>query len=158
MIQEEQRESFLTHDRALVHTAFSFYSHQKSRIKYFPFKKKKKNWEPSSLLECPSRRQCGGIEATSFRFRYAVHSCSVQGRLHRIFCLGLKSYVDSFCHFDQFLLWLWYIMALYKILLIKGYHCFLKSMKHHLSAPITFFCRGQKLFCFTDFNMLTLKN
>ena len=42
MIQEEQRESFLTHDRALVHTAFSFYSHQKSRIKYFPFKKKKK--------------------------------------------------------------------------------------------------------------------
>lgn len=42
MIQEEQKENCLTHDHALVHTAFSFYSHQKSRIKYFLVKKKKK--------------------------------------------------------------------------------------------------------------------
>ena len=106
MIQEEQKENCLTHDHALVHTAFSFYSHQKSRIKYFLVKKKKKKkrGEHCSLLECQSQSQCGGMEASSFRFCYAVPSRSVQGKLHRLFGLGFKSYVDSFCHFNQFLL------------------------------------------------------
>lgn len=102
MIQEEQRESCVTHDHALVHTAFSFYSHQKSRIKYFLVKKKKKkNWEHCSLLECQSWSQCGGQQ-------FQILLCSAltlsARESTRLFDLGFKSYVDSLCHSNQFLL------------------------------------------------------
>lgn len=102
MIQEEQRESCVTHDHALVHTAFSFYSHQKSRIKYFLVKKKKKKF--GNIAPFWNVRAEVSVEASSFRFCCAVPSRSVQGNLHRLFDLGFKSYVDSLCHSNQFLL------------------------------------------------------
>lgn len=87
MIQEEQRESCVTHDHALVHTAFSFYSHQKCRIKYFLVKKKKKIGNIAPFWNVRAEVSV----ASSFRFCCAVPSRSVQGNLHRLFDLGFKS-------------------------------------------------------------------
>lgn len=89
MIQEERKESCLTHDHALVHTAFSFYSHQKSRIKYFLVKKKKKKLgtllpfgmsEPKSvwrrggqqfqILLCSALMLCAREATQTFRLRF----------------------------------------------------------------------------------------
>ena len=90
MIQEEQKENCLTHDHALVHTAFSFYSHQKSRIKYFLVKKKKKKKggtllpfgmsEPKSvwrhggqqfqILLCSALTFCAREATQTFRLRF----------------------------------------------------------------------------------------